>query len=95
MFNPHLVNRPMTMPEAVLGMWQEDLLGAREFGGMFHLTLHPQLTGDPLRLRMLRRLVETIKSHDDVWIATRKDVARHWLDQVAEPAQVRDRRRGA
>ena len=95
MFNPHLASRPMAMPEAVLRMWQEEFLGARDFGGMFHLTLHPQLTGHPSRLRMLRRLVETIKSRDDVWIATCEDVARHRLDQVAQPAQARDRPRGA
>jgi peptidoglycan/xylan/chitin deacetylase (PgdA/CDA1 family) len=87
MFNPHLVNRPMTTPDAVLGMWQEEFLGAREFGGMFNLTMHPQLTGHPSRLRMLRRLIETIKSHDDVWITTCEDVARHWLQHVGATAQ--------
>jgi peptidoglycan/xylan/chitin deacetylase (PgdA/CDA1 family) len=87
MFNPHYVNRPMAMPQHVFDMWHEELLGAREFGGLFDLTMHPQISGHPSRLRQLRRLIETIKSLDGVWLATGEEVARHWLAREANGAQ--------
>jgi len=80
-FNPHLVNRPIASTTLVLGQWQEEFLGALEFGGLFNLTMHPQLTGHPSRLRMLRRLIQVIREHDDVWITTCEAVARYWLDR--------------
>ncbi|HEX2171354.1 MAG TPA: polysaccharide deacetylase [Dehalococcoidia bacterium] len=80
-FNPHLVNRPIAVPNLVYGQWQEELLGAIELGGIFNLTMHPQLTGHPSRLRMLRRLIELIKGLDGVWLATCEEVARFWLER--------------
>ena len=80
MFNPHLVNRPIASTSLVLAQWQEELLGAHEFGGLFNLTMHPQLIGMPSRLRMLRRLMQVAKDLDDAWIGTCGQVARYWLD---------------
>jgi len=82
LFNPHLINRPMAMPQLVLEQWQEELLGARELGGLFNLTMHPQVIGHPSRLRLLRRLIETITGLDGVWLATGTEVARHWLGRA-------------
>ena len=83
-FNPHLVNRPIAVTELVLNQWQEELLGVHEFGGIFNLTMHPQLTGHPSRLRMLRRLIEFLRTLDGVWIATCEEVARYWLEQTLD-----------
>ena len=82
MFNPHYVNRPIASPTLVLSEWQEELLGVVEWGGLFNLTMHPQIIGHPARLRMLRRLIEVIKglAGTDVWLATCEEVARHWLE---------------
>jgi peptidoglycan/xylan/chitin deacetylase (PgdA/CDA1 family) len=81
MFNPHYVNRPIASPTLVLSEWQEELLGVVEWGGIFNLTMHPQIIGHPARLRMLRRLIEVIKglAGSDVWLATCEEVARYWL----------------
>jgi peptidoglycan/xylan/chitin deacetylase (PgdA/CDA1 family) len=82
MFNPTYVNRPIQMTFLVEQQWREELLGAIELGGLFNLTMHPQLSGHPSRLRMLRRLIELFKSRDEVWLATCQEVARHWLERV-------------
>lgn len=81
MFNPHLVNRPIAAPGLVLAQWQEEFLGAVEFGGLFNLTMHPQLIGHPSRLRMLRQLIQLIRSTDGAWMATCAEVARVWCEQ--------------
>lgn len=81
MFNPTYVNRPIQMTYLVEQQWREELLGAAEFGGLFNLTMHPQLIGHPSRLRMLRRLIRLLKERDDVWLATCQEVASFWLSR--------------
>jgi peptidoglycan/xylan/chitin deacetylase (PgdA/CDA1 family) len=44
MFNPRFVNRPMQSAETVYGIWRDEFLGMYEWGGLFNLTCHPQLT---------------------------------------------------
>jgi peptidoglycan/xylan/chitin deacetylase (PgdA/CDA1 family) len=85
MFNPRLVNRPIQSAEHVLSIWREEFLGVCEWGGLFDLTMHPQLIGHPSRLRMLRALVRTMKERRDVWWATAREVAEHWLAHATAP----------
>jgi len=46
---------------------------------MMSIGLHARMIGRPGRLPGLRRFIEYAKSHDDVWFATREEIARHWL----------------
>ena len=41
--------------------------------------LHCRLVGRPGRAAALERFLDYIKSHDQVWIARRIDIARHWI----------------
>jgi len=79
MFNPRLVNRPMQSAEVVYGIWRDELLGMCQWGGLFDLTMHPQLIGQPSRLLYLRKLIRLAKGRPDVWWATGREVAEHWL----------------
>jgi putative urate catabolism protein len=45
---------------------------------MMSVGLHCRLVGRPARVAALRRFVEYVKSHDNVWTPTRLDIARHW-----------------
>jgi putative urate catabolism protein len=54
-----------------------DVLRA-EGGRMMSIGLHCRLAGRPGRTAALQRFLEYVLSHDDVWIATRLDIARHW-----------------
>ncbi|HEV8635148.1 MAG TPA: polysaccharide deacetylase [Chloroflexota bacterium] len=83
MFHPQYVNRPIWPVQLVEEQWREELLGAIEQGGLFNLTMHPQLSGHPSRLRMLGRLIEFTRAQDGVWIATCAEVARFWLERAA------------
>jgi len=48
---------------------------------MLNVGLHCRLVGRPGRVAALRRFVEYVQSHDDVWIAKRIDIAKHWNEQ--------------
>jgi allantoinase len=45
---------------------------------MMSLGVHLRIIGRPGRIRALERFVRHVKSHDDVWIATRRDIAAWW-----------------
>lgn len=48
-------------------------------GRLMCLPLHPFAVGQPHRIRYLDRLMEILRSHDDVWIATASDIVDHYL----------------
>ncbi|GAC1546583.1 MAG: allantoinase PuuE [Candidatus Velthaea sp.] len=53
---------------------------------MMSVGLHTRLAGRPGRARALERFLDYILSFEDVWIARRIDIARHWIANF--PAQV-------
>lgn len=75
--------RPYTPPSGVFEVFQAEFDGTYEEGGLFVLTMHPHFIGHRSRIRMLDRLVEYIRGHDDVWFATHEDIARYCLEQAA------------
>ena len=46
---------------------------------MMSIGLHCRLVGRPGRAAALARFLDHVQSHDDVWVATRLDIARHWI----------------
>ncbi|MEM7651867.1 MAG: allantoinase PuuE [Pseudomonadota bacterium] len=59
-----------------------DVLYAEGAGGspkMMSVGLHCRLVGRPGRLAGLQRFLEHVRGHQDVWVARREDIARHWL----------------
>ena len=45
---------------------------------LLNIGLHCRLTGRPGRAAALRKFLEHITAHEDVWICRRMDIARHW-----------------
>ncbi len=54
-----------------------DVLHA-EGGRMMSIGLHCRLAGRPGRAAALGRFLDYVAAHDDVWVATRLDIAKHW-----------------
>ena len=46
---------------------------------MMSVGLHCRLVGRPGRAAALARFLDYVKGHDRVWVATRLDIARHWV----------------
>lgn len=55
-----------------------DLL-RREGGRMMSIGLHCRLVGRPGRAAALERFLDHVAQCGDVWVATREEIARHWL----------------
>ena len=56
-------------------LYQEGREGAPK---MMSVGLHCRLVGRPGRAASLRRFVDHVLRHDDVWLPRRIDIARHW-----------------
>jgi OHCU decarboxylase len=48
---------------------------------MMSVGLHCRLVGRPGRAAALARFLDYVNSHEDVWVARRIDIARHWIRQ--------------
>lgn len=66
--------------EAVLSMWKDELDEIRDWGAMVTTVLHPQCSGRPMRLRLLREFLQYAQAQGDVWIATGEQIAAHFID---------------
>jgi peptidoglycan/xylan/chitin deacetylase (PgdA/CDA1 family) len=85
---------PPASPDQVFSSWAAEFDGLYRFGRSFTITLHPEITGRPSRLRVLERLIDHIQSHSDVVFMRSIDLARFWLEQgKGEPAADRHQRK--
>ncbi|NHN86201.1 allantoinase PuuE [Acetobacter musti] len=57
-------------------LWEEGASQPR----MMSVGLHSRIAGRPGRARAVARFLDHILAHDRVWVATRLDIARHWLE---------------
>lgn len=57
-------------------LWEE---GARGRPKMMSIGLHMRLIGHPARAMGLRRLLDHVAARRGVWVARRRDIARHWI----------------
>ncbi|MGR3661867.1 MAG: allantoinase PuuE [Paracoccaceae bacterium] len=51
-----------------------------EGGRMMSIGLHCRLAGRPGRVQAIRRFIDYVAEHDDVWFARRIDIAYHWIN---------------
>lgn len=77
----------MATNDHVLAIWKAEFDEAYLSGGYFNLIMHPQLTGRPSRIRILRELIAYIRKHDGVWFARSRDVANAWLKVANTPSE--------
>ncbi|MFD0857137.1 polysaccharide deacetylase, partial [Actinomadura adrarensis] len=68
-------------PREVAGIWRDEFDAALEEGGLFQLTMHPQVIGHRSRMAVLRELLEHIDAQRGVWYATHAQIAEYVLKQ--------------
>jgi peptidoglycan/xylan/chitin deacetylase (PgdA/CDA1 family) len=76
-------SRPIASAEHVFQVWTEEFRGIYRHGGLFNLTMHPQIIGRPGRLLMLERMVDFIRSFPGIWFSTGSELAAYWRDYQA------------
>lgn len=67
--------------EDVIDNFKAEVAGAHEFGAHCITAFHPQVSGTPGKLLILKQLIQYITSFDDVWVAPCCDVAKFWQEQ--------------
>lgn len=69
--------RPQIAPADILGIFMREFDAAYAEGGIFQLTMHPDIIGHRSRIWLLEELIRHIRSHPGIWFATHADVVRH------------------
>jgi peptidoglycan-N-acetylglucosamine deacetylase len=62
----------------VLELYKEELDGIHAYGGIFTLTMHPQASGRPSRVLMLKSFIEYVKSRKDIWLTSPAALVAYW-----------------
>lgn len=73
--------RPMMTNDHIFSIWSEEFLEIHESGGLFNLVMHPQISGRPSRLRLLRRMIGFMQGFPGVWFCTCRSAAEAYLRQ--------------
>lgn len=75
--------RPMFPKEHVLSIWNDEFDQTRDWGGLISMVLHPQVSGRAMRLGILRDFLARVRASGDVWIATGRELADHFIAHEA------------
>ncbi len=76
-FKPPVTMAQLHDPDDVFRIWQRELDGVIDGGGVFTLTCHPSVIGRHHRMAILHRLVEHAQARGDVWSCALDEVAAH------------------
>ena len=69
----------------VYELYKEELDGIHAYGGLFTLTMHPQASGRPSRVMMLREFIKHVKSRKDIWVTSPAELVKFW--RAAHPTE--------
>jgi peptidoglycan/xylan/chitin deacetylase (PgdA/CDA1 family) len=75
-------------PVKAIEMWRLEFEAMRAEGGCFVLTNHPFLSGRPSRAQALDSLIEYVRSHADVWVASMSAIANHVRSLALTPRSI-------
>lgn len=70
--------RPIFPNSHILQVFQDEFREIYRWGGLFNLVMHPQVTGRPSRIALLREMIAWIQRFPKVWFATGTEVAEAW-----------------
>ena len=77
----------------VLEIYKEEFRAVHAVGGLFTLVMHPQLSGRPSRVLMLKEFMDYVKGFDDVWLPSPIDVVEYWRSEhKLAPSAAKDKR---
>jgi peptidoglycan/xylan/chitin deacetylase (PgdA/CDA1 family) len=71
--------RPIFPNSHIREVFQDEFREIYRWGGLYNLVMHPQVTGRPSRIALLREMIAFIKTFPNVWFATGTEVAEAWI----------------
>lgn len=78
----------------VLEIYKEEFRAVHAAGGLFVLVMHPQLSGRPSRVLMLKEFMDYVKGFEGVWLPRPIDVVEYWRSENM-PQQLRAKTKSA
>ena len=79
-YNVNLVYAPPLRRRSSGGSSTASTPRASESGTVMCIPLHPYLVGQPHRIEAFEEALRYITGHDEVWLATGREIARHFID---------------
>jgi peptidoglycan/xylan/chitin deacetylase (PgdA/CDA1 family) len=79
-YNINLVS-PRHYGEIIKRQFDRLYAEGEESGTVMCIPLHPYLIGQPYRLKAFEEALGYITGHDKVWLATGREIARHFIDR--------------
>jgi peptidoglycan/xylan/chitin deacetylase (PgdA/CDA1 family) len=70
--------RPIFPNSHLREIFQDEFREIYRWGGLYNLVMHPQISGRPSRIALLREMIQWMKTFPDVWFATGAEVASAW-----------------
>jgi peptidoglycan/xylan/chitin deacetylase (PgdA/CDA1 family) len=70
--------RPLFPNSHLREIFQDEFREIYRWGGLYNLVMHPQVSGRPSRIALLREMIAFIRTFPDVWFATGTQVAEAW-----------------
>ena len=70
--------RPIFPNSHLREIFQDEFREIYRWGGLYNLVMHPQVTGRPSRIALLREMIGFIRTFPNVWFATGTQVAEAW-----------------
>ena len=71
--------RPIFTNAHIREVWQDEFREIHRWGGFFNLVMHPQFSGRPSRITLLREMIAFIRAQEGAWFATCTEVAEAWI----------------
>jgi len=70
--------RPIFPNSHIRAVFQDEFREIYRWGGLYNLVMHPQVSGRPSRIALLREMIDFIQSFPNVWFARGAEVAEAW-----------------
>jgi len=70
--------RPIFTNRHIGEVFQDEFREIYRWGGLYNLVMHPQVTGRPSRIALLREMIAFMRGFPNVWFATCSEVAEAW-----------------
>jgi peptidoglycan/xylan/chitin deacetylase (PgdA/CDA1 family) len=70
--------RPIFPNSHIREVFQTEFHQIHRWGGLYNLVMHPQVTGRPSRITLLREMIAWMRDFPGVWFATCAEAAEAW-----------------
>jgi peptidoglycan/xylan/chitin deacetylase (PgdA/CDA1 family) len=65
----------------VLEIYKEEFRAIHACGGLYTLVMHPQLSGRPSRVLMMKEFMDFVKGFEGVWLPSPQEVVDYWRSE--------------